>query len=60
MARWQLQQAGRAEETHCRFCNSPLEDWKSYLTPDGLQKEVNRVQVSGGATVVLPTGHSRK
>mmetsp|Transcript_19037 Transcript_19037/g.32574 ORF Transcript_19037/g.32574 Transcript_19037/m.32574 type:complete len:591 (-) Transcript_19037:575-2347(-) len=44
MARWQLQQAGRAEETHCRFCNSALDDWKDSLTPDVLKPEVDRVQ----------------
>lgn len=44
MARWQLQQAGRAEETHCRFCNSTLADWKASLTPDALKPEVEKVQ----------------
>ncbi|KAG1675966.1 hypothetical protein FOA52_014210 [Chlamydomonas sp. UWO 241] len=44
MARWQLQQAGRPEETQCRFCNSVLADWKSSLTPEPLALEVAKVQ----------------
>lgn len=44
LARWQLQQAGRPEETHCRFCTSPLADWKASLTPEGLKPEVQKVQ----------------
>ncbi|MEW5300094.1 MAG: hypothetical protein WDW36_003049 [Sanguina aurantia] len=44
LARWQLQQAGRAEETHCRFCNHTLSDWKASLTPESLKPEVKRVQ----------------
>ncbi|KAL6759150.1 hypothetical protein V8C86DRAFT_1787232, partial [Haematococcus lacustris] len=45
LARWQLQQAGRAEETHCsRFCQSPLSDWKASLTPEALKPDVERVQ----------------
>jgi hypothetical protein len=42
--RWQLQQAGRPEETHCRFCNSTLADWKASLTPENLKPDVQRVQ----------------
>lgn len=44
LARWQLQQAGRPEETHCRFCNSMLADWKASLTPETLKPEVEKVQ----------------
>jgi hypothetical protein len=28
-ARWQLQQAGRAEERFCRFCAAELPDWRA-------------------------------
>lgn len=28
IARWQLQQAGREEERHCRFCKQCLPDWR--------------------------------
>lgn len=44
LARWQLQQAGRPEETNCRFCHSNLADWKASLTPENLKPEVQRVQ----------------
>ena len=44
LARWQLQQAGRHEEKHCRFCNSALADWKGHLTPKELAPEVPNVQ----------------
>lgn len=44
LARWQLQQAGRPEETHCRFCSKTLADWKSSLTPENLKPEVQKVQ----------------
>ncbi len=42
LARWQLQQAGKAEETHCRFCHSTLADWKASLTPETLKPEVDK------------------
>lgn len=42
LARWQLQQAGKAEEKHCRFCLSPLADWKVSLTPEPLKQEVKK------------------
>ncbi|EFJ46303.1 hypothetical protein VOLCADRAFT_46480, partial [Volvox carteri f. nagariensis] len=44
LARWQLQQAGRLEETNCRFCQSNLADWKASLTPENLKPDVQRVQ----------------
>ncbi|PNH05678.1 hypothetical protein TSOC_008028 [Tetrabaena socialis] len=44
LARWQLQQAGRLEETNCRFCHCDLADWKVSLTPDNLKPDVQRVQ----------------
>ncbi|KXZ51012.1 hypothetical protein GPECTOR_14g253 [Gonium pectorale] len=44
LARWQLQQAGRLEETNCRFCQCNLADWKTSLTPENLKPEVQRVQ----------------
>ncbi|GBF90703.1 hypothetical protein Rsub_03004 [Raphidocelis subcapitata] len=31
LARWQLQQAGRAEETACRFCCGRYPDWRAAL-----------------------------
>ncbi|GBF95979.1 hypothetical protein Rsub_08102 [Raphidocelis subcapitata] len=31
LARWQLQQAGREEETTCRFCRGPYGDWRDAL-----------------------------
>jgi len=33
LARWQLQSAGSKEETHCRFCNHELPNWRAALTP---------------------------
>eukprot|EP00882_Tetradesmus_deserticola_P002712 GHRQ01002883.1.p1 GENE.GHRQ01002883.1~~GHRQ01002883.1.p1 ORF type:complete len:151 (+),score=36.33 GHRQ01002883.1:170-622(+) len=33
LARWQLQQAGRREETHCRFCHASYGDWRQSLAP---------------------------
>eukprot|EP00890_Picochlorum_soloecismus_P005840 jgi/Picsp_1/6257/NSC_03611-R1_protein len=36
LARWQLQQAGKAEERKCRFCQEDLPDWKQ--THHGLPK----------------------
>ena len=36
LAKWQLRCAGKHEETSCRFCNEPLSDWRSELTPSGL------------------------
>jgi len=33
LARWQLQSAGSMEETHCRFCNHELPNWRAALTP---------------------------
>uniref|UniRef100_A0A7S0RQR2 RING-CH-type domain-containing protein n=1 Tax=Chlamydomonas leiostraca TaxID=1034604 RepID=A0A7S0RQR2_9CHLO len=44
LARWQLQQAGKQEETTCRFCNNQLADWKASLTPEALRPEVQKVQ----------------
>lgn len=29
LARWQLQSAGKEEETHCRFCKATLPDWRT-------------------------------
>jgi hypothetical protein len=37
LARWQLQQAGKQEETKCRFCNSQLLDWKDAIIPDDVK-----------------------
>ena len=36
-ARWQLQSAGKSEETECRFCAATLPDWRHFLTPDSLR-----------------------
>ena len=36
LARWQLQQAGKAEERTCRFCKDELPDWRE--THQGLPK----------------------
>lgn len=33
LARWCLQQAGKSEETTCRFCYSTLQDWRSNIKP---------------------------
>lgn len=30
--RWQLHQAGRDEESTCRFCHQPLQDWRPVIT----------------------------
>jgi len=54
LARWQLQQAGRPEETHCRFCASQLADWKVHLTPDEVKNELDKVQVLFCAARRLP------
>lgn len=35
LARWQLFNAGRAEEKRCRFCAQPLPDWRPHLLPPG-------------------------
>jgi len=37
LARWQLQQAGKQEETKCRFCDSQLLDWKDAFIPDDVK-----------------------
>lgn len=29
LARWQIQCQGKNEETHCRFCNERLPDWRT-------------------------------
>ena len=34
MARWQLQCSGKAEEDHCKFCQSQLPDWRDALFKD--------------------------
>lgn len=36
LAKWQLRCAGKHEETSCRFCKEVLPDWRSELTPGGL------------------------
>ncbi|CAL8461443.1 g974 [Coccomyxa elongata] len=36
-ARWQLQSAGKSEETQCRFCAAALPDWRQFLTPEALR-----------------------
>ncbi|KAK9815830.1 hypothetical protein WJX72_010393 [[Myrmecia] bisecta] len=33
LARWQLHAAGSREETHCRFCDAQLPDWRKVLSP---------------------------
>eukprot|EP00878_Enallax_costatus_P005225 GHUV01005491.1.p1 GENE.GHUV01005491.1~~GHUV01005491.1.p1 ORF type:complete len:273 (+),score=73.35 GHUV01005491.1:181-999(+) len=33
LSRWQLQSAGRSEETHCRFCSAAYSDWRQHLAP---------------------------
>lgn len=33
IARWQLQSAGKREESQCRFCGQSLPDWKKNMTP---------------------------
>jgi hypothetical protein len=38
--RWQLQVAGKKEETVCRFCEQALPDWRDSLTPMTYQPTV--------------------
>lgn len=38
LARWQLQSAGRTEESTCRFCGDALPDWRPSLTPDEISE----------------------
>ena len=40
LARWQLQRAGGAEETRCRFCGHNLPDWRPALTVDAAAERV--------------------
>lgn len=40
LARWQLQSAGRTEETRCRFCNNVLPDWRESITPPDVRPAV--------------------
>lgn len=61
LSRWQLQSAGREEETTCRFCKCVLPDWRHVLSPPALlpapsdpvmaivyQGQVVRLQVKPG------------
>lgn len=43
LAQWQLSQVSRDEELVCRFCNTPLEDWKPHVVPPDLKGRVNNV-----------------
>lgn len=40
LARWQLQCAGRQEESRCRFCSAALPDWRSNIAPSVPQPAV--------------------
>ncbi|KAG2431690.1 hypothetical protein HYH02_013267 [Chlamydomonas schloesseri] len=55
LARWQLQQAGRKEESSCRFCNASLPDWKQILAPAPPSQPVEPIMVVslGGRCVKL-------
>ncbi|GMH45916.1 hypothetical protein BSKO_13879 [Bryopsis sp. KO-2023] len=44
LARWQLQQAGKYEEQCCRFCQKALPDWRPFLTPECLRREMSQAQ----------------
>jgi hypothetical protein len=48
LARWQLQSVGTKNETHCRFCDSELPDWKEAFTPS----------CGSAASVLLDIKHS--
>lgn len=43
IAHWQIHSMGKAEETHCRFCNQQLANWKEYFVPSGQDEEANVV-----------------
>ncbi|PSC69552.1 Nitric oxide synthase-interacting [Micractinium conductrix] len=49
LARWQLQQAGKYEQSHCRFCQQQLPDWRE--AHQHLEKAPPRLTVQcGGQT----------
>ncbi|KAI8466096.1 MAG: hypothetical protein J3K34DRAFT_472897 [Monoraphidium minutum] len=52
LARWQLQQAGRAEERACRFCGAAYGDWREQLAAGaGLAPATPVMAVSVGGCV---------
>ena len=64
LARWQLQSAGRLEQTHCRFCNESLPEWSQAYEelPRALPiMTVRRWSAGGrglGVPFALPHSHS--
>lgn len=48
LARWQLQSAGKEEESKCRFCKQPLPSWKAaFADLSGEAAPVMSIQFSG-------------
>uniref|UniRef100_A0A383VT68 RING-CH-type domain-containing protein n=1 Tax=Tetradesmus obliquus TaxID=3088 RepID=A0A383VT68_TETOB len=45
LAKWQLNCAGKDEETRCRFCHSVLPDWRPALTPQQLKPAASVMSV---------------
>ncbi|KAF8067382.1 hypothetical protein HT031_002430 [Scenedesmus sp. PABB004] len=47
LARWQLHSAGRQEETSCRFCATPLADWRPHMSSGAKVAPYMRVSFNG-------------
>ncbi|KAF8073095.1 hypothetical protein HT031_000756 [Scenedesmus sp. PABB004] len=45
LAKWQLNCAGKDEETRCRFCHAVLPDWRPALTPQQLKPAASVMSV---------------
>lgn len=51
LARWQLKQAGKPEETSCRFCQHTIgDDWRNVLTPLYLRPYMSYMRPTLGIT----------